>query len=74
MYVRVDSITATATPGGTFDFGLFRVAFCGIALNSTPSNVLITNNELYGEWGVMGNRTADRMEKSELGHSKILWE
>ena len=49
MYVRVDSITATATPGGVFDFGLIRVAFSGIALNSTPSNVLITNNELYGE-------------------------
>ena len=49
MFVRVDSITATASPGGTFDFGLLRVAFCGIALNSTPSHVLITNNELYGE-------------------------
>ena len=50
MNVRVDSMTVT---GPVFSFalspGVIRVALCGLSTSMSPSNVYITNNEVYGE-------------------------
>ena len=60
MSVRVDSLIATS-PVRSFarSAGVMRVARCGMPTSQTGAEILLTNNEIYGEplqGGLEGSR------------------
>ena len=50
LNVRLDFLNITTSyydfPTG---YGCIKIAFCGLPMNMTMGNILITNNEVYGE-------------------------
>ena len=50
LNVRLDYLKITTA---VYDFptgyGCIKIAFCGLPMNMTMGNVLVTNNEVYGE-------------------------